>query len=53
MGFDDNGDLTDYGTCLVCGGTGGFHDCGEDSCCCEDPDEITVTCRACNGSGEA
>ena len=45
-------DLMDHETCVNCGGSGGFHDCGDDSCCCLDPDEITETCEECHGSGE-
>ena len=44
-------------TCQRCGGDGGFHDCGEDTCCCdpassgdlEDPD--WVVCPSCGGTG--
>lgn len=37
--------------CWACHGEGGFHDCGEDCCCCLDKDEITETCEECGGSG--
>lgn len=32
---DDESDHDDDGTCQHCGGEGGFHDCGEDTCCCD------------------
>ena len=38
-------------SCWNCGGEGGFHDCGEDCCCCLDKDEITEDCTECNGDG--
>jgi hypothetical protein len=37
--------------CWNCGGEGGFHDCGEDCCCCLDKEEITVDCNICKGNG--
>lgn len=38
--------------CDACGGEGlDGHDCGEDCCCCEDPDEPNVRCGVCSGSG--
>lgn len=54
--FDPNEDVYDSDeddTCQRCGGEGGYHDCGEDTCCCEDPDglEDWVTCEDCNGTG--
>lgn len=30
---------SDDETCQACGGDGYIHDCGEDTCCCADPDE--------------
>lgn len=36
--------------CWDCGGEGGFHDCGEDSCCCLDP-ELNEECATCEGNG--
>ena len=37
--------------CGSCGGEGvSGHDCGEDSCCCEDPED-NVPCDACGGRG--
>ena len=36
--------------CWNCGGTGGFHDCGEDTCCCRDP-QPNKTCEICHGTG--
>ena len=44
--FDDAGD-----TCWMCHGEGGFHDCGEDCCCCLDKEEITDVCEECGGTG--
>ncbi len=38
-------------TCPECLGEGGWHDCGEDCCCCLDKEEITETCQVCGGSG--
>lgn len=38
-------------TCWSCHGSGGFHNCGEDTCCCIDPDEITEFCNICHGDG--
>lgn len=37
--------------CWQCHGEGGFHDCGEDVCCCLDGDEITEDCGECDGDG--
>jgi len=38
--------------CWDCGGVGFYHDCGEDTCCCADPDEQDmVPCRTCGGTG--
>jgi hypothetical protein len=38
-------------SCDFCGGEGlSHHDCGEDSCCCED-DSPNVMCEACGGHG--
>lgn len=43
--YDDN-----FEDCYVCGGCGEIpHDCGEDTCCCLNPeDEI---CNNCDGDG--
>ena len=44
-------------TCQRCGGDGGYHDCGEDTCCCDlasrwdQPDPKWVICPACRGTG--
>lgn len=53
---DDNIDeFEDDDTCQTCGGDGGYHDCGEDTCCCLDPggsdDEDWIVCEECGGSG--
>ena len=37
--------------CDRCEGEGGFHDCGEDCCCCLDKDELTERCDECDGTG--
>lgn len=39
--------------CHRCSGEGGYHDCGEDICCCEDEDDPSewVICEDCGGSG--
>lgn len=37
--------------CCDCGGLGGYHDCGEDTCCCLDKEEPTHDCTQCNGAG--
>lgn len=37
--------------CDDCGGTGvNGHDCGEDTCCCLNPEE-NVECQRCGGAG--
>ena len=37
--------------CENCGGEGvTSHDCGEDCCCCEDPED-NVACDCCDGEG--
>jgi hypothetical protein len=38
-------------SCWECFGEGGWHDCGEDCCCCLDP-EINEWCPTCGGDGE-
>jgi hypothetical protein len=52
---DELGD--DLDTCQECDGAGGYHDCGEDSCCCADPggdeDHDWFICAECNGTGVA
>lgn len=45
------GQYTKYVECVDCDGDGGFHDCGEDTCCCLDKEEITVDCETCHGQG--
>ncbi len=37
--------------CWMCGGDGGFHDCGEDVCCCLDKEDLNETCSECGGRG--
>ena len=38
--------------CWQCQGEGGYHDCGEDTCCCLDKEEVTVDCPECGGEGD-
>jgi hypothetical protein len=38
-------------SCWQCMGDGGWHDCGEDCCCCLEP-ELNVVCDECDGEGE-
>ena len=44
---------SDDDTCQRCSGLGSYHDCGEDTCCCEDTDDPAdlVTCPDCSGEG--
>lgn len=44
---DDKGEWV---VCQNCNGTGAYHDCGEDCCCCADP-EPNVVCEECDGEG--
>jgi hypothetical protein len=46
--YDDG----DYESCDACDGDGFYHDCGEDTCCCANPDEDDIwPCEECRGSG--
>lgn len=36
--------------CWYCMGDGGWHDCGEDVCCCRFPQD-NVGCPECGGTG--
>jgi hypothetical protein len=54
---DDNGackkcgSLLRWATCWKCGGEGvDGHDCGDDTCCCLNPDDNLV-CDNCDGEG--
>jgi hypothetical protein len=39
-------------TCWSCGGEGDYHDCGEDCCCCAEPEfDERVDCQECHGRG--
>lgn len=41
----------EYRTCEHCGGEGvSGHDCGEDTCCCLDPED-NIPCDYCDGTG--
>lgn len=38
--------------CWYCGGEGDYHDCGEDTCCCAEPDfDERIDCDECGGKG--
>lgn len=38
--------------CSRCDGNGFYHDCGEDTCCCADPEvDDLVVCPDCQGTG--
>ena len=38
--------------CWSCGGEGDAHDCGEDACCCAEPEfDDRVACSECEGAG--
>lgn len=49
--YPDDDYAEDRMQCWLCHGEGGFHDCGEDTCCCLDKDEITDDCPECDGEG--
>jgi hypothetical protein len=53
--MDDSDDPYDWEYEEVCGscyGEGYYHDCGEDTCCCADPDDDELwACDECGGSG--
>jgi hypothetical protein len=41
----------DWEECEICGGDGvDGHDCGEDCCCCADPED-NIPCAYCGGTG--
>ena len=43
--------MDDWTECWNCGGDGfSYHDCGEDTCCCLEPED-NVTCDVCMGMG--
>lgn len=45
------GGSVDWEECWDCGGEGvTHHDCGEDTCCCINPQD-NVVCDTCNGEG--
>jgi len=45
------GSSLEFVECPNCGGEGvSGHDCGEDSCCCADPDD-NMACDICRGVG--
>jgi hypothetical protein len=41
----------EWADCWQCHGEGGWHDCGEDCCCCLDKETIDVECDICEGEG--
>jgi hypothetical protein len=44
-------DFGDYVECWQCGGEGvSHHECGEDTCCCLNPED-NVICDICDGKG--
>lgn len=53
-GYDgEDPDVDDFDEdCGVCGGSGYVHDCGEDTCCCADPESQDMEqCPWCGGEG--
>lgn len=48
--FDDDDERAERETCWSCFGEGGYHDCGEDTCCCLDKGNNNV-CEECGGTG--
>jgi hypothetical protein len=38
-------------SCWKCMGDGGWHDCGEDTCCCDPVDLDVTVCEVCDGEG--
>lgn len=49
--YFDQDEFYDWVDCWQCGGEGySDHDCGEDCCCCLNP-ENNVICDICNGAG--
>lgn len=53
--MSDNNDTVEHWetteTCTNCGGSGfSGHDCGEDTCCCLEPEE-DLLCSVCEGVG--
>jgi hypothetical protein len=45
------GGMTQWEDCWMCHGGGGYHDCGEDTCCCLDKESIDFDCGECGGEG--
>lgn len=43
--------VDEWAECWNCAGDGcSYHDCGEDACCCADP-EPNIMCHVCDGNG--
>lgn len=48
--WEDHDDPTEE--CWACNGEGYYHDCGEDTCCCLDPETDDLhPCQECGGKG--
>lgn len=47
---DECGGELQWEECYDCDGVGAYHDCGEDTCCCADPDP-NCECPTCSGDG--
>lgn len=46
------GSEMEYVDCWNCHGEGGFHNCGEDCCCCLHPEsDLNEACGECDGEG--
>lgn len=49
--YFDQDEFEDWIDCYNCGGEGySHHDCGEDCCCCLNPED-NVVCDICEGKG--
>lgn len=51
--FNDFDDFEEEDSCWYCLGDGYYHDCGDDTCCCLEPDFCCqIPCPECNPEGE-